>query len=62
MQNPDCDADSTSFSDTLKTSIAWRWDFGEAGATDNRRNAQHSYMSPGTYNVTLVRTLTGGNT
>ncbi len=62
MQNPDCESDSTSFSDTLKTSTAWRWDFGEAGATDTRRNPQHSYLSPGTYNVTLTRTIAGGAT
>ena len=62
MQNPDCDADSTTFSDTLSTAIAWRWNFGEGGAVDTRRIAQHSYASPGTYNVTLNRTLQGGAT
>ena len=62
MLNPDCEADSTTFSDTLKTAIAWRWDFGEGGATDTRRIAQHSYGSPGTYNVSLNRTLQGGAT
>lgn len=62
MQNPDCDADSTTFSDTLTTAIAWQWNFGEGGATDTRRIAQHSYASPGTYTVTLIRTKTGGVT
>ncbi|WP_229208977.1 PKD domain-containing protein [Dyadobacter luticola] len=61
MQNPDC-ADSTSFRDTLSTATAWRWNFGEGGATDTRRNAQHSYMAPGSYTVTLVRTVSGGAT
>ena len=62
MQNPDCNADSTSFSDTLRTAIAWRWSFGEGAATDTRRNAQHSYLTPGTFTVTLVRTIQGGAT
>jgi gliding motility-associated-like protein len=62
MQNPDCEADSTTFKDTLSTAIAWRWSFGEGGASDTRRNAQYSYMAPGAYNVTLVRTIKGGAT
>ncbi|MCF0051363.1 gliding motility-associated C-terminal domain-containing protein [Dyadobacter sp. LJ53] len=60
MQNPDCEADSTTFRDTLSTAIAWQWSFGEGAATDTRRIAQHSYMAPGSYTVTLVRTLRGG--
>jgi gliding motility-associated-like protein len=60
MQNPDCDADSTSFRDPVTTATAWQWNFGEGGATDTRRNPQHSYMAPGSYTVTLVRTLAGG--
>ncbi|KAA6441378.1 PKD domain-containing protein [Dyadobacter flavalbus] len=62
MQNPDCQADSTSFRDTLSTAVAWQWSFGEGGATDTRRNAQHSYLAPGSYTVTLTRTLNGGGT
>lgn len=60
MQNPDCEADSTSFKDTLSTAVAWRWSFGEGGATDARRNPQYSYRAPGMYTVTLTRTLRGG--
>ncbi|WP_439559503.1 PKD domain-containing protein, partial [Dyadobacter sp.] len=60
MQNPDCEADSTSFRDTLSTAVAWRWSFGEGAATDTRRNPQHSYMAPGAYTVTLTRTIRGG--
>jgi hypothetical protein len=63
MQNPDCEADSTTFQGYAKrTAIAWQWSFGEGGATDTRRNAQHSYMAPGAYTVTLVRTIKGGAT
>lgn len=61
MQNPDCQADSTSFRDTVSTATAWRWTFGEGGATDNRRAPQYSYASPGTYTVTLARTLKNGS-
>jgi gliding motility-associated-like protein len=60
MQNPDCEADSTSFRDTLSVATRWQWSFGEGGATDTRRNPQHSYMTPGTYTVTLTRTLKSG--
>ncbi|GGC10863.1 hypothetical protein GCM10011325_42070 [Dyadobacter sediminis] len=62
MQNPDCQADSTSFRDTLSTAVAWQWSFGEGGATDTRRNAQHSYLAPGSFTITLTRTLAGGGT
>jgi gliding motility-associated-like protein len=65
MANPNCVDDSTSFNDTLKTAVAWRWDFGDAVAspdnnTSTRRNPSHSYATPGMYTVTLVRTLANG--
>jgi gliding motility-associated-like protein len=59
MQNPDCEDDSTTFTDTHATAIAWQWAFGDGG-TDTRKIAQHSYATPGTYKVTLRRTLPGG--
>jgi gliding motility-associated-like protein len=59
MQNPDCEADSTTFTDTHATAVAWQWAFGDGG-TDTRKVAQHSYSSPGVYTVTLIRTLPGG--
>jgi gliding motility-associated-like protein len=59
MLNPDCEADSTTFTDTLRTATAWQWSFGDGG-TDTRRIAQHSYAAPGTYTVTLIRTLASG--
>lgn len=65
MANPNCVDDSTSFSDTLKTAVAWQWNFGDANNPDNntstRRNPQHSYSTPGTYQVTLVRTRQNGS-
>lgn len=63
MLNPNCDADSTTFSDTLKTSIAWQWTFGDV--TDNtstRKNPGHSYAQPRDYIVTLIRTLADSTT
>jgi gliding motility-associated-like protein len=61
MQNPDCEDDSTTFTDTHATATAWQWSFGDGG-TDTRKIAQHSYASPGQYNVTLIRTLASGAT
>ncbi len=65
MANPNCADDSTSFSDTLKTAVAWQWNFGDSNSGDNntstRRNPQHSYSMPGTYQVSLVRTLQNGS-
>ena len=63
MANPDCQADSTMFSDTLTAAVAWQWNFGDV--TDNtstRKNPGHSYLTPGSYTVTLVRTLSDGST
>jgi gliding motility-associated-like protein len=63
MLNPECEDDVTMFSDTLETSVAWQWDFGDGASQDNTattRNAGHAYQSPGTYNVRLVRTLKNG--
>ncbi|GAB2801982.1 hypothetical protein GCM10027275_55250 [Rhabdobacter roseus] len=65
MQNPDCEADSTSFRDTLSTAVSWRWDFGDAASTENtstRQNPRHSYATPGAYTVSLTRTLADGTT
>jgi gliding motility-associated-like protein len=61
MLNPDCEADSTMFSDTVKTAVAWRWDFGDVVEnTSTRKKPGHSYATPGEYTVTLVRTLSDG--
>ncbi len=63
MLNPECEDDVTMFSDTLETSVAWQWNFGDGASQDNTattRNAGHAYQSPGTYNVKLVRTLKSG--
>jgi gliding motility-associated-like protein len=59
MLNPDCEADSTTFTDTHATATAWQWNFGDGG-TDTRKIAQHSYVTPGLYTVTLTRTLATG--
>jgi gliding motility-associated-like protein len=59
----ECGADSTNFVDTLKTSTAWRWDFGDPGTgaanTSTAQNPKHVYQTPGPYTVTLTRTVNG---
>ena len=63
MVNPDCENEATSFEDTLKTAVAWQWNFGDPLSSDNtdtRRNPRHAYTTPGTYVVSLVRTLQNG--
>lgn len=43
----------------LATIATWFWQFGDGG-TSNQQNATHTYVSPGTYSVTLTVTdLTG---
>lgn len=63
MVNPDCESDVTTFNDTLKTAIAWKWNFGDPssqGNSDTSRVTGHGYQTPGTYTVHLTRTLKGG--
>lgn len=64
MANPNCPDDLTTFEDTVRTAVAWRWNFGDpAGGPNNistRRNPQYSYAAPGTFVVSLVRTLDNG--
>ncbi len=65
MLNPECEDDVTTFSDTLSTSVAWQWNFGDGASDDNTdttRNTGHAYQTPGAYTVTLIRTLASGET
>jgi len=39
---------------------AWLWDFGD-GQSSSERNAQHTYVTPGTYSVTLTASGPGGS-
>ena len=59
----ECKSDSVTFSDTLKTSTAWLWDFGDPGSgtqnTSTKVSAKHLYQTPGPYTVTLTRTVNG---
>jgi gliding motility-associated-like protein len=63
IPDQECKSDSVSFADTLKTSTAWRWDFGDPGAGagnfSTKKNPKHLYQSPGVKLVTLVRTVNG---
>jgi gliding motility-associated-like protein len=51
----------TSFFDTARNAVAWSWSFGD-GNGSNSRNPQYVYQIPGTYTVTLTRSLANGNT
>ncbi|WP_292393474.1 PKD domain-containing protein [Methanoculleus sp. UBA303] len=49
------------FNDTsLRTPTTWEWDFGD-GATSTEKNPVHTYMTPGTYTVTLNATNKAGS-
>jgi PKD repeat protein len=41
--------------------VEWKWDFGN-GATSTRQNPSSTYLTPGTYTVTLTVTDAAGNT
>lgn len=56
--DPGCKTDSTSFADTLKTSTAWQWSFGDGG-TSTIKAPKHYFRQAGTFNVTLIRTVSG---
>lgn len=43
------------------TSInAWQWDFGDSSAINTSQDPSHTYVNPGTYNVTLITTTNQG--
>lgn len=55
-----CVNSTVAFTDqTSPAGISWNWSFGD-GSTSTLQNPTHTYPTPGTYNVTLVSTSTGG--
>ena len=58
----ECKADSVTFTDSVKTNVTQRvWDFGD-GTTVTKQSdsvARHVYQNPGTFTVTLTRTISG---
>ena len=44
----------------LYTIDSWSWEFGDASPVSSEQNPKHTYDSPGTYNVTLTVSTTGG--
>ncbi|KAA3625509.1 MAG: PKD domain-containing protein, partial [Bacteroidetes bacterium] len=52
IPNPVCVGETVSFTGSAPGIISWLWDFGD-GSTNGDQNPDHSYTSPGTYNVTL---------
>ncbi|MCU0340494.1 MAG: PKD domain-containing protein [Spirosomaceae bacterium] len=63
IPDQECKSDSASFADTLATSTAWQWNFGDPGSgsgnISNKKTTKHLYRIPGTYTVSLVRTVNG---
>lgn len=60
-----CSGTPTQFTDLTPnpsdSNIAsWLWNFGDTGATSTVRNPQHTYMSAGTYPVSLTATTNFG--
>jgi hypothetical protein len=46
---------AVSFTSTSADAVNWLWDFGDGG-TSNSENPSHTYLSNGSYNVTLIVT------
>ncbi|WP_240625516.1 PKD domain-containing protein [Spirosoma pollinicola] len=58
----ECKADSAVFTDSVLTGTTTRvWDFGDGTTLTTQRDsvAKHVYQTPGTYKVTLTRTVNG---
>ncbi|WP_332368801.1 PKD domain-containing protein [Spirosoma telluris] len=59
----ECKADSLTFTDSVKTGVTKRvWAFGDGGTVTKQNSdstAKHVYQSPGTYLITLTRTVNG---
>ncbi|WP_321428976.1 PKD domain-containing protein [uncultured Methanolobus sp.] len=51
-----------SFTDTSERAESWSWDFDSDGVVDStEQNPKHTYVTPGTYTVTLTVSNTGGS-
>jgi gliding motility-associated-like protein len=53
-----CVDDIVSFTDRSQNADTWSWSFGDGG-TANIQNPQHQYTRPGTYDVTLITSISG---
>ncbi|RDB06223.1 PKD domain-containing protein [Runella aurantiaca] len=61
IPDQECLADSTVFTDTLATSTAWSWDFGDGSGliTSTKNSIKHLFQTPGMKLITLTRTVAG---
>ncbi len=61
IPDQECLSDSTVFTDTLTTSTAWSWDFGDGSGTVTSPTGvvKHLFQSPGLKRITLTRTVGG---
>jgi PGF-pre-PGF domain-containing protein len=51
---------TVSFTDLSSNATSWEWNFGD-GSTSTDQNATHTYVTAGTYNVSLNATNEGGS-
>ena len=62
IPDQECGADSTTFTDSVRTDVTTRvWNFGDGGSVTKQNDlvARHVYQQPGTYVVQLTRTVNG---
>ena len=52
---------AVNFQDLSPNAVAWQWNFGDGG-TSTQQNPSHTYLSNGTFNVTLTITTAFGCT
>jgi PKD repeat protein len=49
------------YDNSTNTPTAWQWNFGDSSPNSTEHNPVHTYDTPGTYNVTLMVTNSGGS-
>jgi PKD repeat protein len=50
------------FTDTSLDATSWSWDFGDGSSQSSAKNPSHTYITAGTYSVTLTATNKFGST
>src|SRR5205085_187853 len=56
VNHTQCPPYCATFTDSSTNAVGWFWDFGD-GTTSTAENPQHTYTSPGNYQVTLTITV-----
>lgn len=55
-----CVPHTVNFLQTASDALHYIWDFGDGSAVSNQANPEHTYASPGRYQVSLIAVNTGG--